>query len=498
MADYASMSYQQLHDLVMGTDPAAVRAAADHWGTVSQSLTGLSNQLTANRLSLLESQGWSGKAAQAFYTYMDSLLREVDQVGQGATQAHTALSTLADHISTARTAMGNVPPPATPNTLEQHSVLFSEYGVTPSQVETENARRAALAIVTKLAGGYDDAALVLDATHAELPPTGPARPAVTAPSVAPETGKVGPGRTSRLSDTTLAPARATAGAPVGPGGRPLVRDRAGVPLVDLAQDGAAPGPLQPGRDKPGSVAEEGIDALLVPATATAEPPGEAAGSAVGLAPGTSSSTRTDGVAGGIATLPPARDQSAPAVSGGRHQRSAPAETGQEENGQPSHPDGSGPTEHHHGVSGGMPSNPPANPQPAPGAGPGAPVRMPATAPTAPTPPTPGGSMPGGSLPGGAVPGGAAAITGPQAQLPDGGGTAPLFGPGAVGGARAPMGQTAPMTPVAPMTPMDNGSGSRRSWFRVRGRRVSAQGARSSGRSAFALSAEEAGNPPVID
>lgn len=167
--NYDGVSLDGLRALVMNTTPATIHDAATHWGKVNAALTDLANDLDRNRLGLLESQGWSGSAAENFYTYTQDLISRIQQVASGASTASTALGTLAGQVTTAQQRMREIPQPPPlpigPFNAAQHPDLAK------AQAETRLAQQRAAQVMNTMASQYDQAHTALSGIPAELPAT---------------------------------------------------------------------------------------------------------------------------------------------------------------------------------------------------------------------------------------------------------------------------------------------------------------------------------------
>jgi hypothetical protein len=188
-SDYNGMSLDALRALVLDTVPGTVNDAATHWQNVSTALEDLASSLEQNRLGLLEGQGWTGQAANNFYTYAQSLIDQIRQVSSGASVTSYTLGNLATQMTTAQQQMREIPASRVQQ-LGPNADLDPMAFQHAAQADAHSQQSAAQ-VMNTLAGQYDQAKSMLSGVPAQLP--GSDNVGETSTRIAgPTTGSTGP------------------------------------------------------------------------------------------------------------------------------------------------------------------------------------------------------------------------------------------------------------------------------------------------------------------
>ncbi|MCX9192628.1 hypothetical protein C3Y87_14645 [Carbonactinospora thermoautotrophica] len=175
MSDYQQMSHEQLYDMLMATDPGAVRATADLWKDQEGKLRGFAADLTRDANGLRHS--WQGEAADQFFAAVERINQKVLKLAQDAATGSAAMRGAAEALETARSRMQAL---GKPSALEKLAAKYAqEAGLALTSMSPVNAiagtvvekmvqahlqaeHAEAVGIVAQLDAAYRDAARKLD------------------------------------------------------------------------------------------------------------------------------------------------------------------------------------------------------------------------------------------------------------------------------------------------------------------------------------------------
>ncbi|KWX02973.1 hypothetical protein LI90_4022 [Carbonactinospora thermoautotrophica] len=175
MSDYQQMSHEQLYDMLMATDPGAVRATADLWRGQAEKLQDFAAKLMRDANGLRHS--WQGEAAEGFFAAVERINQKVLKLAQDAATGSAAMTGAAEALETARSRMQAL---GKPSALEKLAAKYAqEAGLALTSISPVNAiagtvvekmvqahlqaeHAEAVGIVAQLDAAYRDAARKLD------------------------------------------------------------------------------------------------------------------------------------------------------------------------------------------------------------------------------------------------------------------------------------------------------------------------------------------------
>jgi uncharacterized protein YukE len=101
--DVICATVPQMHALLAGENPAAIHPHGDAWHQIMASLADLGQELRGLQTALTDR--WQGQAADLYLTKLDALARALSVAADASASTHRAVSTMADALHQAQTAL---------------------------------------------------------------------------------------------------------------------------------------------------------------------------------------------------------------------------------------------------------------------------------------------------------------------------------------------------------------------------------------------------------